>query len=72
MSLKTDERYLNIVIERQERETVMKYRLLGKSGLRVSEAALGTLPAAEVALAYLRAISHPITGRILKLHKTGN
>ncbi|MGA2078031.1 MAG: short chain dehydrogenase [Terriglobia bacterium] len=27
-------------------------------------------PAAEVALAYLRAISHPITGRILKLHKT--
>ncbi len=28
------------------------------------------VPAAEVALAYLRAISHPITGRILKLHKT--
>jgi NAD(P)-dependent dehydrogenase (short-subunit alcohol dehydrogenase family) len=26
--------------------------------------------AAEVALAYLRAISTPITGRILKLHKT--
>jgi NAD(P)-dependent dehydrogenase (short-subunit alcohol dehydrogenase family) len=28
------------------------------------------IPAAEVALAYLRAISTPITGRILKLHKT--
>lgn len=28
------------------------------------------VPVAEVALAYLRAISHPITGRILKLHKT--
>jgi NAD(P)-dependent dehydrogenase (short-subunit alcohol dehydrogenase family) len=28
------------------------------------------VPAAEVALAYLRVISHPITGRILKLHKT--
>jgi NAD(P)-dependent dehydrogenase (short-subunit alcohol dehydrogenase family) len=28
--------------------------------------------AAEVALAYLRAISHPITGRVLKLHKTAN
>jgi len=28
------------------------------------------VPAQEVALAYLRAISHPITGRILKLHKT--
>ena len=28
------------------------------------------VPAAEVALAYLRAISHPITGRILKLHGT--
>jgi NAD(P)-dependent dehydrogenase (short-subunit alcohol dehydrogenase family) len=28
------------------------------------------VPAAEVALAYLRAISTPITGRILKLHKT--
>jgi hypothetical protein len=28
------------------------------------------VPAAEVALAYLRAISHPIPGRILKLHKT--
>lgn len=27
---------------------------------------------AEVAFAYFRAISHPITGRILKLHKTGN
>jgi NAD(P)-dependent dehydrogenase (short-subunit alcohol dehydrogenase family) len=27
---------------------------------------------AEVALAYLRAISHPITGRILKLHKTNS
>jgi NAD(P)-dependent dehydrogenase (short-subunit alcohol dehydrogenase family) len=28
------------------------------------------VPAAEVALAYLRAMSTPITGRILKLHKT--
>jgi hypothetical protein len=28
------------------------------------------VPAAEVAFAYLRAISHSITGRILKLHKT--
>jgi NAD(P)-dependent dehydrogenase (short-subunit alcohol dehydrogenase family) len=28
------------------------------------------VPVAEVALAYLRAISNPITGRILKLHKT--
>ncbi len=28
------------------------------------------VPASEVALAYLRAISTPITGRILKLHKT--
>ena len=30
------------------------------------------VPTAEVALAFLRAISHPITGRVLKLHKTGN
>jgi NAD(P)-dependent dehydrogenase (short-subunit alcohol dehydrogenase family) len=30
------------------------------------------VPAPEVALAYLRAISHPITGRILKLHKTNS
>jgi hypothetical protein len=30
------------------------------------------VPAAEVALTYLRAISHPITGRILKLHKTNS
>ena len=29
------------------------------------------VPAAEVAQAYLRALSHPINGRILKLHKTG-
>jgi NAD(P)-dependent dehydrogenase (short-subunit alcohol dehydrogenase family) len=29
------------------------------------------VPVAEVALAYLRAMSNPITGRILKLHKTG-
>jgi hypothetical protein len=28
------------------------------------------VPASEVALAYLRAISNPITGRILKLYKT--
>ena len=28
------------------------------------------VPAAEVARAYLRAMSSPITGRILKLHKT--
>ena len=28
------------------------------------------VPVVEVALAYLRAISNPITGRILKLHKT--
>ncbi|MBK3563893.1 short chain dehydrogenase [Streptomyces sp. MBT62] len=28
------------------------------------------VPAAEVALAYLRAIANPITGRILKLHRT--
>lgn len=28
------------------------------------------VPAAEVALAYLRAMSNPFTGRILKLHKT--
>jgi hypothetical protein len=30
------------------------------------------VPAAEVAFACLRAISHPITGRILKLHKTAS
>ena len=30
------------------------------------------VPVAEVALAFLRAISHPITGRVLKLHKPGN
>ena len=30
------------------------------------------VPVAEVALAYLRAISNPITGRILKLHKTNS
>ncbi|SES48422.1 NADP-dependent 3-hydroxy acid dehydrogenase YdfG [Streptomyces sp. yr375] len=30
------------------------------------------VPADEVALAYLRAIANPITGRILKLHKTDN
>jgi aryl-alcohol dehydrogenase-like predicted oxidoreductase len=30
-------------IKMNERSTVMKYRLLGKSGLRVSEAALGTM-----------------------------
>jgi NAD(P)-dependent dehydrogenase (short-subunit alcohol dehydrogenase family) len=30
------------------------------------------VPVAEVALAFLRAILHPITGRVLKLHKTGN
>ena len=30
------------------------------------------VPAVEVALAYLRAISTPITGRILKLHKTNS
>jgi uncharacterized membrane protein len=29
--------------ELHERSTNMKYRLLGKSGLRVSEAALGTM-----------------------------
>src|SRR5213594_1852094 len=29
------------------KETVMKYRLLGKSGLRVSEAALGTMTFGE-------------------------
>jgi NAD(P)-dependent dehydrogenase (short-subunit alcohol dehydrogenase family) len=28
------------------------------------------VPVAEVALAYLRAISNPINGHILKLHKT--
>jgi NAD(P)-dependent dehydrogenase (short-subunit alcohol dehydrogenase family) len=28
------------------------------------------VPASEAALAYLRAISNPITGRILKLYKT--
>ncbi|MFG1710808.1 short chain dehydrogenase [Nonomuraea sp. M3C6] len=28
------------------------------------------VPAAEVALAYLRAMSNPITGRVLKLHRT--
>jgi hypothetical protein len=28
------------------------------------------VPAAEVALAFVRAISTPITGRILKLHRT--
>jgi NAD(P)-dependent dehydrogenase (short-subunit alcohol dehydrogenase family) len=28
------------------------------------------VPAAEVALAYLRAMSNPFTGRVLKLHKT--
>ena len=26
-----------------ERSTIMKYRLLGKSGLRISEASLGTM-----------------------------
>ncbi|MDG4824141.1 short chain dehydrogenase [Asanoa sp. WMMD1127] len=31
-----------------------------------------TVPAAEVGLAYLRAIANPITGRILKLHKTNS
>src|SRR3981189_1042855 len=30
-----------------ERSTIMKYRLLGKSGLRVSEAALGTMTFGE-------------------------
>jgi NAD(P)-dependent dehydrogenase (short-subunit alcohol dehydrogenase family) len=30
------------------------------------------VPASEVALAYLRAISTPITGRILKLHRTNS
>jgi NAD(P)-dependent dehydrogenase (short-subunit alcohol dehydrogenase family) len=30
------------------------------------------VPATEVALAYLRSISTPITGRILKLHKTNS
>jgi len=30
------------------------------------------VPASEVALAYLRAISNPINGRILKLHKTNS
>jgi NAD(P)-dependent dehydrogenase (short-subunit alcohol dehydrogenase family) len=30
------------------------------------------VPAAEVALAYLRAISNPITGRVLKLHRTNS
>src|ERR1700682_3269980 len=29
--------------ELHERSTIMKYRLLGKSGLRVSEASLGTM-----------------------------
>lgn len=29
------------------------------------------VPAAEVALAYLRAVSTPITGRVLKVHKLG-
>jgi hypothetical protein len=33
---------------------------------------LGRLINPEVALAYLRAISHPITGRILKLDKTNS
>ena len=28
------------------------------------------VPAAEVAQAYLRAIANPMTGRIIKLHKT--
>jgi hypothetical protein len=28
------------------------------------------VPAAEVAQAYLRAMSNPISGRILKLHRT--
>ncbi|MEU4096323.1 hypothetical protein [Streptomyces sp. NPDC026673] len=28
------------------------------------------VPAADVALAYLRAVSTPITGRVLKLHRT--
>jgi hypothetical protein len=30
------------------------------------------VPAAEVARAYLRAMSSPISGRILKLHKTNS
>jgi NAD(P)-dependent dehydrogenase (short-subunit alcohol dehydrogenase family) len=30
------------------------------------------VPAAEVALAYVRAISTPVTGRVLKLHRTGS
>jgi hypothetical protein len=29
------------------------------------------VPAAEVALTYLRAISTPITGRVLKVHNLG-
>lgn len=32
----------------------------------------GPVPAEEVARAYLRAIANPITGRILKLHKTAS
>ncbi|MEV0068711.1 hypothetical protein [Amycolatopsis sp. NPDC050768] len=28
------------------------------------------VPAAEVAQAYLRAMANPVTGRVLKLHKT--
>ena len=30
------------------------------------------VPVADVALAYIRAISNPITGRILNLHKTSS
>jgi NAD(P)-dependent dehydrogenase (short-subunit alcohol dehydrogenase family) len=32
----------------------------------------GPVPVGEVAFAYLRAISNPITGRIIKLHKTNS
>src|SRR5260370_1647180 len=38
---------LDCSISTDERSTIMKYRLLGKSGLRVSEAALGTMTFGE-------------------------
>src|SRR6266853_7025808 len=34
---------VELIPELSERSTIMKYRLLGKSGLRVSEVALGTM-----------------------------
>ena len=44
--------------------------LAESTGYHAYFAGFAPVPAREVALAYLRAISTPMTGRILKLHKT--